>query len=409
MDQTGPLGFVLWRTISDVLLWTSSTPAERGSLFRAPGTGRDESMAYATLDAPEIRGPLQVLRTVTVVPDLADEAALAEACAAIAAWAERQGMGETSLQFAEAAARLESEVSSRSYTAGRLCRRMGDHARSAIWYRRAARLARRAHQAGIKGSEIDFANAHLGLGNLELDLGHFEQAERHYWKAIRAALRSGRKSLAAAGHHNLLALMIAARRIPKAQEHAREAALLYTAGHPRFHGLAHDVAFLWLWQGHFSSALPILEKVLPWFAGGQDRIAVLASIARCAAAVRDHIRYQRTASNVLAMAAADAELADSSLYHLAEGARSFWDWERAEKLALRARELARQRGNTPVIELTDALLAAVAEHQPGDVDIVPEEGGSVDVTREMILAKLQKLPAPEPSSGAVPPERYPTE
>jgi hypothetical protein len=34
----------------------------------------------------------------------------------------------------------------------------------------------------------------------------------------------------------------------------------------------------------------------------------------------------------------------------------------------------------------------VSDHQPGDVDTVPEEGGSEDETREMILAKLQKRP-----------------
>lgn len=313
------------------------------------------------------------------------------------------------MQLAEAAARVEPEVSARSYTAGRLCRRMGDHARSALWYNRALRLARRARKERRRETEVDYANARLGLGNLELDLGRFEQAEAHYWKAVRAAMRIKRKSLAAAAHHNLLLLMIDLDRMPKAVEHAQRAVRLYPSGHPRFPFLAHDVAFLWLRQGYFSSAFLILEKLLPWVERKRDRIGVLASIARCAAAVKDHIRYERASAEVIAIAAVDDEMADSSLYHVAEGARSFWEWERAEQLARRALQLAEQRKNSPLAVLIHSLLADIATCRRGDVDRVPTESDEIETMTFAVLNKLRKQPAPGGCTGAVPPERFPTE
>lgn len=408
-DDTGPLGFLLWRIISDVLLWTGCPPDQRAGLFRDAPEGRGEPLAYATLAAPELREPLGVLLTVSVTPELADAGAVAEACARVAEWAEGQGMKETAVQFAEAAARIEPEVSRRAYTPGRLCRRLGAHHRSAMWYWRAARLARRAHKLGVRGSEIDFANAHLGLGNLEHGLGHYEQARHHLFKAAHAALKVGRQSLAASAHHSLIGVTYNQGRVDEALQHAKQAARLYPSGHPRFPLLAHDVGFLWLRQGYFSSALLLFEKILPWLEGQHERILVLASLARSAAAVKDHIRFERAAAEVLAMAAADNELAASSLYHVAEGERSFWEWDKAEKLATRALALAQEREDATVVALAELLLNAIRVHKLGDVDAVPPVGGEIDTATAVILQKLNKQTAPDVSSRAISPERYPTE
>jgi len=407
-DDTGPLGFLLWRIISDVLLWTGCPPDQRAGLFRYAREGRGEPQAYATLAAPELREPLRVLLTVSVTPELADASAVAEACARVVEWADGQGMKETAVQFAEAAARAQSDSSPFAFISARLCRRLGEHQRSAVWYRRALRLARRTQADGIRFSEVDFANAQLGFGNLLTDLGRFPDAEPHFWKALKAALRAGRKSLAGSAHHNLLLVTVHMERWPEAIEHAREAVMLYKDGHPRFPLLAFDVAYLWCRQGYYSSALPVFEKILPWLEHQRERILVLASLARSAAAVRDHIRYVRAAREVLALAAVDTEMTASALYHLAEGARFFHEWEKSEQFARHALELAHTRKNATVIGLAERLLEVLNTKQPGDLDLVPEEGDSVDTTREMILRKLQKQPVPDLSSGTVPPERFPT-
>ena len=109
------------------------------------------------------------------------------------------------------------------------------------------------------------------------------------------------------------------------------------------------------------------------------------------------------------MAAADNELAASSLYHIAEGERSFWEWDKAEKLATRALQLAEVRDDATVVVLAGSLLDAVRIHELGDVDIVPPRGSEIDVLTTAVLQKLQKQTAPDVSSGAVRPERYPTE
>jgi tetratricopeptide (TPR) repeat protein len=407
-DQTGPLGFLLWRIISDLLLWTACPADERGRLFRSSPDRPGEALAYAALAAPEIKEPLGVLLTVSATPELADPAAVAEAGYAVAMWAEEQGMKETAVQFTEAVARIQPDSSPYAFVSARLCRRLGDHLRSAMWYRRAMRLARRTQADGIRFSEVDFANAHLGYGNLLADLGRFQEAEPHFWKALKAALRAGRKSLAGSAYHNLLLVTVHREQWPEAIEHAREAVAHYKDGHPRFPLLAFDVAYMWCRQGYFSSALPVFEKILPWVENQRERILVLASLAQSAAAVRDHIRYVRAAKEVLALAAVDTEMTASALYHIAEGARSFHEWDKAEQLAQRSIELAQHRNNATVIGLAERLLEALTVREPGDVDLVPEEGDSVDAAREMILRKLQKQPAPELSSGAVPPERYPT-
>jgi len=408
-EDAGPVGCLLWRIVSDLLLWSACPPEHRGHLFRSPPVDADEPPVRAALAGPGLGDSLRVLLAVSATPDLAEAGAVAEACAAVAEWAEGRDMKETALHFAEIAARVEPEVSARAYTPGRLCRRIGAHHRSTLWYTRAAWLARRAHRLGVKGSEVDLANAHLGLGNLELDLGNFGRAERHYRKAIHTSLRAGRMSLAGAGHHNLLALMIASHRLEEAGEHAHRAVALYPAGHPRFPALAHDVALLWLSHGYFSSALPVFEKVLPWVERQRERILALACLARCAGAVRDPIRYERAATEVLMLAATDNELADSSLYHVAEGARSFREWEHAETLATRALELAEARRNQPVAALAHSLLDALSAHQAGDTDRVPEADGEIDRSFAVILRKLRSQPAPDLASGASLPENYPSE
>jgi hypothetical protein len=164
-----------------------------------------------------------------------------------------------------------------------------------------------------------------------------------------------------------------------------------------------------MWQGYFSSALVIFEKVLPWSERQRERILALASLARCAAAVKDHIRYERAAAEVLALAAIDSEFADASIYNLAEGARSFWDWPRAELLATRALALAQDRNNQPIVVLAQSTLDAIALKRPGDIDTVPPIDGEIDKLSSAVLHKLRKQPAPDLLSGAALPERYPSE
>ncbi|MCA1792117.1 MAG: hypothetical protein LC667_20375 [Thioalkalivibrio sp.] len=210
-----------------MLLWQSATEDRRALFHPQPVEGEGELVAYATREAPELADSLRLLWSVHHYAVVVDTAAIADACTRIALWAERREMKLTAVQFAELAARVRPDSSPYSFTAGRLCRRNGEHQRAAIWYRRAQRLGRLANNL------IDIANAQLGLGNLSSDLGNIATAEQHFLRAARAALRNGRRSLAAAAFHNLIGVTYDAGRKEEAVEHLRKAAAYYSVDHPR--------------------------------------------------------------------------------------------------------------------------------------------------------------------------------
>jgi tetratricopeptide (TPR) repeat protein len=399
------LGYVLWRIASDVLLWNSALEADRANLFHADPSAEpnDELISYAAASHPTLSEPLLVLWTVHKLPELVHAGHIADACSQISAWAENEGLKITAVQLAELAARLRLDSSAHSFTAARLCRRNGEHQRAAIWYRRALRLGRLAK------SQIDIANARLGLGNLESDLGNLAAAERHFWQAARAALRNGRRSLAAAAFHNLVGLAYDSGRKSDALSHLKKAAECYRPDHPRFPAFAYDAGFFLMRESYFSSALLLFETVLPRVEGQRVSILVRSALARSAAAVRDNIRYTRQANAVLPMVTADDEDSANALYQLAEGARSFQDWTRAETLAIRALALATKRSDTRIAEHAGTLLEAIRGRAPGDVDRVPPEDDPIDTLTQDVLRKLSKKTAPLGEGGAAPPERYPVE
>lgn len=390
----GAAGYVLWLLLNDCVLWAAAE--QRAQIF-AHG-GRD----WAQADwPPELVDAFAVLRAASAAPELARAPDLAAAAASVWEWAEKQGHVETALQFAELAARLDPDSSARSGTAGRLCRRRGGlYARATGWFQRASRLARLRHD------EIAFATARLGWGMLEFNQGNYLHAEAHFLKAFRGAMRVGRRSTAGLASHNLFILAMSSGRYEHATRRAFEAVRLYAVHHPRFPVLAHDVALGLTLQGYYSSALPILVKTLPLVEELREKILVLATTARAAAAVRDRVRFERTAAEVLRMADASEEMSESSILHLAEGTRSFEQWERAAVLARRALELAGKTGNKYVSNAAQELLASIERREHGDADVVPEEGGDVDALAELLLSRLRKHTAP-PDGRAVPVEKFP--
>ncbi|HSU14136.1 hypothetical protein [Longimicrobium sp.] len=383
--------YSFWRILAD--LEVISTPA------------RDDGTPFGGADALELPAELGDAARVLAGRESHVPGEVADACAAVWEWAEQRGMPELALQFAEAAARLEPDSSARAATAGRLCRRRSERIRGTLWFRRAARLARVSH---AKTAEVDFAIAHLGWGNLESDLGRFGEAEKHADKGRRAALRVGRRSLAASAYHDLMTIRIHSGRLDEAAAHARSAVAFYKPEHPRVPALAHDIAFLWACRGFFSSAAPLYDAVLPFIHLAAERVVVLANQARAAGACRDRLRYERAYQAVERLRQAGETVPASAFYHLAEGCRSFEEWNRAEQCCLLALRLAGERGNALTVAQAQQLLAGLRVRAPGDRDVVPPEGGEVDLVRESLLRKLRKH-APGARPRAVPPEKYPIE
>jgi tetratricopeptide (TPR) repeat protein len=276
-----------------------------------------------------------------------------------------------------------------------------------MWFRRAVRIARLDRE---KDAEIDFAVAHLGWGNLESDLGRFAAAEHHATKAFRAAMRRGRRSLAASAYHDLMTIAIHTERYQEAANLAVNAVTFYKSDHPRLAALAHDVAYLWGKLGYFSSAAPLYEAVLPFISLQVERVVVLANLARAAGACRDRLRYERAFQTIDKLTQDGAACPASAFYHLAQGCRSFEEWERAERYCGLALATATERGNALIVAQAERLSYELSEPRvhPGDQDVVPPEGGEVDGMREALIRKLRKQ-APGGAPKAVPPEKYPIE
>jgi tetratricopeptide (TPR) repeat protein len=394
LDEVGgAAGYVLWLLLSDCGLWIAAD--QRAELF-APG-GRD----WAEAEWPaELVDAFSILRAASAAPELARAPDLAAAAASVWEWADAEQHQETALQLAELAARLDPDDPSRATTAGRFARRLGLHSRASRWFARGTRLAR------LHGDEIEFVTAHLAWGVLEDQVGNYLHAEAHFTKGFRRAMRAGRRSLAAAAKHNLMGVAVTTQRFEDAWGHAWDAARMYAAHHPRLPLFAHDVAFLFACEGYFSSALPILERVLPMVERLRERVLVLAAITRAAGAVRDRLRFERTAAEVLSIAARESELAAGCIYYVAEGARCFEQWERSRQLALQCLELADAREDHAVQSLATALLDALSRREPGAVDEIPPLGGQVDEMGALLLKRLRKHTAPR-DRRAVPPEKFP--
>ena len=384
--------FSLWRILADLNTWVAF--AGHPHLFRGE---------WPRLDVPEpITAAMDAFAAVWGRPFVPDGGRLAAACSTVWEWAESKGLGEVALQFGELAARLDPDSAARASTAGRLCRRQSERVRGTMWFRRASRLAR------LQRSEIDFAIAHLGWGNLEADLGRFTQAEAHAVKAYRAALRVGRRSLAASAYHDLLTIKIHTEDFEQASAFAREAVTFYRADHPRFPALAHDVAYLWSRQGFYSSAVPLYELVLDWISLPSERVVVLANLSRAAGVCRDRLRYERAYQAIETIRQEGHRVPASALYHTAQGCRAFEEWLRAQSYCESAIAAARVGGNALALAQAEELRTELRSRLPSDVDIIPPKGGEVDELREKLARKLRKLASCEHPAN-VPPEKYPIE
>lgn len=385
-EVEGATGFALWRALTDAELWVEGKGVEGLFWSRTP---------LPLGINPDLITPLVTLGAVSEPGGSVAKPELSEAAAQVWQWAERREMKRTSLLFAELAARLEPDSSERASTAGRLCRPIGDPVRGTRWYIRATRLARAA------GRDKEFAIAHLGWGNMEAELGRLAEAEFHAVKAYRAALRVGLRSLAASAYHDLLTINIHEGRLDAAWQYARDAVALYKIDHPRYPALAHDVAFLWGKLGMFSSALPIYVAVLPTMTRNKERLVVLANIARAAAASHDRLYFQRAQREVLNALDQGHDIPTAALYHLGRACQTYEEWKTAERLAEWAAATAPERWKDDALSLQ----RSIAAREPGDVDLLPPEGGEVDEVRATLLRRLPKHDAG--LGEDIPPERYP--
>jgi tetratricopeptide (TPR) repeat protein len=347
-----PLGALLWQVVRDVYLWGSLPPEERGEVFVPGADGALLAMLRQAEVEVQLETPLIGLVRLVGAPGTARPESVAMACQHVAAWADANGHSATSIAFAQAASAAVPHDAAAAYAVGRIARRRTEYARAETWFRRAIALARQS------GDWTSYALAFSGLGNLYVQRGNYPAARRFHIRALRAARRHSLRQIQGGALHDLFVIATAASNTGEAERLARAAFEAYGAEHPRLSVLAHDIAYLWVEQGHFGPALTVFEALLPHLKRHEDRMVGLANIVRAAAGVGDRLRFDQAWDEVWdGLARNDqTENAAQVLLELAHGAEQVGEFERAERAADRAARIARDRGEARVLLSAEAVV-----------------------------------------------------
>lgn len=383
----GAPGLLLWQSARDVSLWSRTAPGERDGLFAdRAATARARALRHA--EPEELRAPLTVLARVLGGGGAVEPGVVAEACSAVAAWAEARGALATALAYAQNAALVQGDRAAPALAVARLASRRGDHARAELWFRRATGIARRARDWR------QYARAFSGLASLYRDRGNLPAAHRFHLRALRGARRGGLRIERAVALHDLFGISVEAGRTREAQRYAREAFAAYPPRSPRLAALAHDVAYFWMEEGEFARALPLLQAVEPLVTRPEETLWVAADLVRAAAGAGEVAFARTTADRVrelcarpaLAAAAARAQL------ELARGELHLGRMEAAEEAASAALERARTNREGRTVLTAEALLDAIragraAAGQP-DARTPREKPRSATMADDRLAAEL---------------------
>ncbi|HEX2211271.1 MAG TPA: hypothetical protein VHG93_26540 [Longimicrobium sp.] len=246
--------------------------------------------------AEDIRFPLAVL--VGAIRDRrdADRPLMAQACMAVAEWAFAQRATRTALLWIEAAAICFPENGRYALVAGRAYRQAGRLAAAERWLKRAARLTYVRQDWGA------YAFAICTLGMVSWTQGSVSNALRYLVRSQRVARRHGERVLEGEIFHNMLAIAISRDDTAHVEEYARAAFERYPPAHHRLPALAYDLAYFWLMRGQTRRALSIFNQLLPHFPQPEQRIQVLAALARGAGKANDRDLFMRSRTEAASLA-----------------------------------------------------------------------------------------------------------
>ncbi len=355
-EVRGATGLLLWQSVRDVGLWASVEPEEREGIF-VPGSdeGRIASLRRVGVDV-HVEPPLVTIARMVGAPGTARPEQVAMACHQIAHWADGQGALGTAIAFAQAAALSTPMDAGAAYAVGRLARRRAEYARAETWFRRAIALARQT------GDWTSYCMAFSGLGNLYAQRGNFPAARRFQVRALRASRRHSLRQIQGVALHDLFVLASnAGAASDDAERYARLAYDAYGHDHPRLPALAQDIAWFWMDRGHFEPALDVFQALLPHMHRFEERLVVLANVARAAAGAGERRLFEETWDEVWDGIDRNDSLENTAqvLVELAHGASTMGEPERAERAAERALHVATQRSESKWRLTAESVLESV--------------------------------------------------
>jgi tetratricopeptide (TPR) repeat protein len=319
-----------------------------------------------------------------------DRDEIARACLALADWALSQQAQETALAFAGLAALVWPGHPRYAWTYGRLLRGRGRMREAEHWFRRSHRIA---VWLGDWEAQVKCLDS---LGILFYLTGNYRRAEVRLARALALATKHGLHRLRGEVLHDLFALELERQDFGRAEEYAACALRHYLPGHDRLPALAHDLACLWMNQGHFLRALPLLRAVVRHLDEPSERFQTYAAAARAAGGAGDRDAFDWAWSEAHETAARfdESRIRGAALVDLGRGASSLGRWTEAVQAFERARFVAAQHGETAVLVTAEAGLTAAFAERGVDIPARPQQRrgiASADrVAREMIDA-LQPL------------------
>jgi tetratricopeptide (TPR) repeat protein len=387
-EVPGEAGVLLWQTYRNVMFWASIPASERKELF-TPGAGDNRKREIKAAELPrDLVQPLRDLAEILSAPETVQPESVGGACRAIADWATEHEHQATALAFAQAAALAASRDAAASFAVGRMARLQGDHARADTWYRHAVMLARQV------GDWESYVRSYNGLGKIFIHRGNLPMAHRMLIKGLRAARRKGLGELQGMVLHDLFVVATQSGRNESALEFARGSFRHYGAEHPDIRRLTHDVAYVWLEQGHFARAAAVFKALAP--AAEEADLSVLAysNLARAAGNLGDVDQFQRAwteAMRRIRMHPKGQTTADC-LLELGMGAAALGEWERATEALERSATEARELGVNAVRMRAESVLEALraekkVEAKPA-VPGSPEQERTADLLADRMVRTL---------------------
>jgi tetratricopeptide (TPR) repeat protein len=342
------LGTILWQSLRTVRRWASAPPSVRRKLF-LPGAHRQRiTDIEAVSPDPALQKPLTTIAELLKNSAKIEAAQIGAACARIAEWAQGQNAPATEFDFVQAAALASPADPRLALTVARTARDRAEYPVAEAWYQRTIALARRDRDWDTYG------RAYIGLGKTASARGVYPAARKSFLKAFRVASRTRLHNLEGMALHDLLVVETECQQFDKALEYAAAALRAYGPGHELLPSLAHDVVYIWMQQGRFADALPVLKAAVPRMVREQQP-AGYGNTARAAGAVGDDRSFRAAWRAVLATDDNHPDKADA-LLETARGAASLGQWANAERTATRALELARWRRRGKAVLDAEAVL-----------------------------------------------------
>jgi len=380
------LGLELWSLARHARLLADALPHEPERLFPLSlGRHVAQRRTEALHEAPAgIRSHLRMLMKVSGRRPPSPLAA-AEACEAIAEWAQEHGFPKTSVRYAEAAAALVPGTAYFTFIAGRTNRLVGDGWRADAFYSRAIRAAYRQQDWDV------YVRAHLGAGRLNQDEGRLRRAANHYFSAARVALDQGHDWLAAQTYHDIFPLHYQLGNKPKAYATAEKALQTYPQHHERFPVAVHDYLLLLILDLHFAEAWPLLEALAGVPLRSPDQVLVWGTVARTAGHLGLWERYGEAEAKVLSMAPHYEGFAAPAYLGLAAGAHALGEFALAMTYAKKSLGFGKLKGDRHVKTLAAELIQALRTGKQAPAPAPPltaEQAKALSVLTRRIQAEL---------------------